>query len=140
MAVPDPRGAARAALAQAGLEDRADDPVSSLSRGMRQRVALERALIQTPRLVLLDEPFTGLDDRSTAALTRRLTGLRQSGTIIVVATHDLDIADGLLDDALFLREGRVIETMRQPERLRANYREVMSRPQTAPFSSAPEHP
>ena len=133
-AIADAPGAARAALTQAGLADRADDPVSSLSRGMRQRVALERALIQGPRLVLLDEPFTGLDDRSTAALTARLAGLRQSGAIVIVATHDLDVADGLLDEALFLRDGRLVETMARPAGLRSIYRDVMSRPAATPAS------
>lgn len=126
----DARADALAALARAGLTERADDPVGSLSRGMRQRVALERALIQHPRLVLLDEPFTGLDDASAAMLTARLRELRDGGASVVVATHDLDIADGLLDLAVFLREGRVAEAVNRPEGLRSIYRSVMSRPGT----------
>jgi ABC-type multidrug transport system ATPase subunit len=113
------------ALEAAGLGVRADDPVSSFSRGMRQRVALERALIHQPRLALLDEPFTGLDDASTTALVNRLNGLRREGTIVVLATHDLDLAEGLLDRALVLREGRVIETLDRPEGLRGVYRRLM---------------
>ena len=124
----DAAAAADAALGQAGLVDRADDPVSSFSRGMRQRVALERALIHRPRLVLLDEPFTGLDDASTAALVARLHGLRDSGAIVVLATHDLDVAEGLFDQAVFLRDGRMMESVPRPEALRSTYRAVMARP------------
>jgi ABC-type multidrug transport system ATPase subunit len=123
----DPDSAARGALARAGLADRADDAVSSFSRGMRQRVALERALIHEPRLALLDEPFTGLDDASTEALLARLRGLRDAGAIVVLATHDLDLAEGLLDQVLFLRDGRVAGTASRPEGLRAAYRAMMTR-------------
>jgi len=125
--VADADGAAIAALARAGLADRADDQVGSFSRGMRQRVALERALIHRPRVVLLDEPFTGLDDASTAMLVTRLRGLRDEGAIVILATHDLDLAEGLLDHAIFLRDGRVVETLERPEALRATYRELMTR-------------
>jgi len=124
---PDPVAVAQRALAGAGLADRGDDPVSSFSRGMRQRVALERALIHEPRLALLDEPFTGLDDASAAALVRRLRLLRESGAIVILATHDLDLAEGLLDEAVFLRDGRVASALSQPERLRSTYRDVMGR-------------
>jgi heme exporter protein A len=124
----DADDAARAALTRAGLADRGDDLVSGFSRGMRQRVALERALIHDPRLVLLDEPFTGLDEASTSALVARLRGLRESGAAIVLATHDLDIADGLLDEAIFLREGRMVESLSRPEGLRAAYRRAMTGP------------
>jgi ABC-type multidrug transport system ATPase subunit len=118
---------ARAALERAGLETRGDDPVANFSRGMRQRVALERALIHDPRLALLDEPFTGLDDASTEALLGRLRALRNSGAIVVLATHDLDLAEGLLDQALFLREGRIVETLIAPGGLRSTYRSVIRR-------------
>lgn len=123
----DSDSAAMAALGRAGLADRADDPVSSFSRGMRQRVALERALIHQPRLVLLDEPFTGLDDASTALLVDRLRALRDSGAIVILATHDLDLAEGLLDHAVFLRDGRNVESLARPEALRATYRAIMTR-------------
>jgi len=126
-AVGDRRAAAATALEAAGLADRGNDPVSSFSRGMRQRVALERALIHQPRLVLLDEPFTGLDDASAAALGRRLHALRAGGVIVVLATHDLDLAEGLLDRAVFLRDGRIVETVDRPQEVRSMYREIMSR-------------
>ena len=124
--VPDARAAATEALAHAGLGERADDPVSTFSRGMRQRLALERALIHRPTLLLLDEPFTGLDDASGSALLARLRALRDSGAIIVLATHDLDLAGDLLDHAIFLRDGRMVGSADRPEELRTLYRKVMA--------------
>ena len=123
----DPGAAADGALARAGLADRAHDPVSSFSRGMRQRVALERALIHEPRLVLLDEPFTGLDEASVGALVERLRGLRGQGAVVVLATHDLDVAEGLLDEVVFIREGRLVDARGGSAALRATYREVMGK-------------
>jgi len=118
---------ARGALAKAGLDTRSEDAVAGFSRGMRQRVALERALIHDPRLALLDEPFTGLDDASTELLVRRLRDLREGGAIVIVATHDLDLAEGLLDRAIFLRDGRIVQSVESPGALRATYRRVIGR-------------
>src|SRR5215213_9964571 len=106
--VADVPGTVAAALARAGLADRGDDLVSGFSRGMRQRVALERALLHEPRLILLDEPFTGLDQASTAALIARLRERQAAGCVIVLATHDLDVADGLISRAIYLKNGRVV--------------------------------
>src|SRR5262245_49722115 len=71
----DARTVVDAALERAGLADRADDDVSGFSRGMRQRLALERALLHAPRLALFDEPFTGLGDRSVGLAAERRRGL-----------------------------------------------------------------
>ena len=125
--VTAPRTTAAHALEQAGLADRAGDLVASFSRGMRQRVALERALIHQPRLLLLDEPFTGLDDASAAALARRLRSLKDAGAIVVVATHDLDLAEGIFDRAVFLRDGRMLDLIDRPDALRSTYRQIMGR-------------
>jgi heme exporter protein A len=138
--IDDAGTAASRALERAGLADRADDPVGAFSRGMRQRVALERALIHRPGLVLLDEPFTGLDDASAAALLSRLRGLGAEGAIVILATHDLDLAEGLLDRAVFLRDGRMAHSAERPEALRAAYRTVMSQSPAGPKGPAPEAP
>lgn len=110
------------ALEQAELTHRRDDSVGAYSRGMRQRLALERALLHEPRLVLLDEPFTGLDDAATAALRRRLAALRERGTIVLITTHDLETIDGVIDRAVMLQNGRLTELARDPGSLRDRYR------------------
>jgi len=120
-----PRDRVSQALASAGLAERADDMVSGFSRGMRQRLALERALLHAPRLLLLDEPFTGLDDASGQALLKRLRGLRREGAIVVVATHDLDLAEGLLDKVAVLRDGRLLQVSDSAASLRDRYRETI---------------
>ena len=115
------------ALERADLGLRRDDPVSGFSRGMRQRLALERALLHDPRLVLLDEPFTGLDDAATHALRTRLAGLRQSGCIVLVITHDLETIDGIADRALMLHNGRLIDVLEGGGSLRQRYRDALAR-------------
>ena len=114
------------ALRYAGLEPRRDDRVSRLSRGLRQRLALERALIHEPALVLLDEPFTGLDDESTGVLVARLGALRDRGAIVIMATHDFDAADGLLDRAICLRQGRARAVDAGPGSLVERYRRALA--------------
>ncbi len=120
-AVADVAGSVSSALQRAGLDQR-DDPVGRFYRGMRQRLALERALLHAPRLVLLDEPFTGLDDAATSALGARLADLRGSGSIVIVATHDLETIDGLADRAVLLRGGRLLPIDDGPGTLRERYR------------------
>jgi ABC-type multidrug transport system ATPase subunit len=110
------------ALGHAGLADRAQDSLSGFSRGMRQRLALERALLHEPRLLLLDEPFTGLDDASGRALIERLRALKTAGCIVLLATHDLDLAEGVLDRAVVLRDGRLIALKERTGTLRERYR------------------
>jgi ABC-type multidrug transport system ATPase subunit len=113
------------ALAAAGLGDRADDDVSGFSRGMRQRLALERALLHGPRVVLLDEPFTGLDDRAVRVVTDRLRHLAADGAIVLLATHDLDLADGLVSRVVLVRDGRIIADEPAGAGLRARYRALV---------------
>jgi ABC-type multidrug transport system ATPase subunit len=114
-----------AALARAALTERADDQVLSFSRGMRQRPGLERALLHSPRLVLLDEPFTGLDDRSVSAVSERLRQLAAGGAIILVATHDLDLADGLVTRVALMRDGRLVSDEPAAPGLRTHYRSLV---------------
>ena len=113
------------AIEHAGLADRAGDPVSSFSRGMRQRLALERALLHHPALVLLDEPFTGLDDESVGLVRDRLRVLAASGCVVFVATHDLDLADGLVGRVALIRSGKLTSDEPAGSGLRRRYRALI---------------
>jgi heme exporter protein A len=113
------------ALERANLADRGEDVVSGFSRGMRQRLALERALLHAPRLVLFDEPFTGLDDRAVSVVADRLRQLAGGGAIVVLATHDLDLADGLVTRVALVRDGRLLSDEPALPGLRARYRSVV---------------
>jgi len=121
----DPASRATEALDRSGLGSRADDVVDGYSRGMCQRLALERSLIHDPRLVLLDEPFTGLDETSAQRLTDRLRWLKDAQRIVLLATHDLDVADGLVDRSVILKKGRMVELDGGSGSLRERYRAVL---------------
>jgi ABC-type multidrug transport system ATPase subunit len=110
------------ALARGGLSDRGDDLVGGFSRGMRQRLAVERALLHGPRLVLFDEPFTGLDDDARQMLLGRLRALRDEGCIVMLATHDFGTVDEVLDRAAILRGGRLVGIEAGGRALREVYR------------------
>jgi ABC-type multidrug transport system ATPase subunit len=119
--LPDLPSRVAAALDRAGLSHR-DDPVSRFSRGMRQRLALERTLLHEPRLVLLDEPFTGLDDAATEALRGRLRELRDGGCIVLVTTHDLETIEGIADRGVILQHAALSPVQPGPGSLRDRYR------------------
>ena len=114
------------ALARANLLDRRDDPVSSFSRGMRQRLAIERALLHAPRLLLLDEPFTGLDDAAVLATRSRLRAARDAGAIVLVTTHDLEAIEPIADRAVVLASGRLTAVEAGGAGLRDSYRRLTS--------------
>jgi ABC-type multidrug transport system ATPase subunit len=115
-----------AALGRARLTDRADDRVGAFSRGLRQRLAFERALLHEPRLVLLDEPFTGLDDASAMVLVERLRELRQRGHIVVMATHDFDTAEVVVDESVCIDRGRAWPVADGAGGLRERYRRTLA--------------
>lgn len=84
------RRAARRALERVGLDDRADVTFGELSGGQRQRVLIARALVQDARLLLLDEPYSGLDAPGSDRLTALLAELAAEGCALLIATHDMD--------------------------------------------------
>jgi heme exporter protein A len=98
-----------AMLDRVGLEARARDRAArTYSRGMLQRLALARALLTRPSLLLLDEPFTGLDRDGALALGEQLGALRDGGAIVVVVTHDLEAIAGRTDHVAILRRGQLV--------------------------------
>jgi heme exporter protein A len=109
-----------AAQAYASARDRfdldafAERPVRTYSRGQRQRIALARALVHSPRLLLLDEPTTGLDSRGMERLRTLLVEEARRGAVIVAVTHDDTFADTLGGSALWLDRGRAISDGRPP--------------------------
>ncbi|MEN3357210.1 MAG: manganese/iron transport system ATP-binding protein [Mycobacteriales bacterium] len=119
------REVAAAALASVGLAERAPDRFGTLSGGQRQRVLLARAIAQQPRLLLLDEPFNGVDAVSQDALLDTLRRLRSDGAAVVVSTHDLSLAHLACDEVCLLNGhqfgfGPTDQTL-TPELLRATY-------------------
>ncbi len=108
-------------LTRLGLDDRAiHHPMEEMSRGMQQKVAIARALLSKPRLLLLDEPTTGLDPRSKREVQAVVRELReQHGTTILLTTHDMTEAENLCDRIAIMDRGRVV-ALDTPEGLRAS--------------------
>ncbi|RAL24808.1 hypothetical protein DL240_00940 [Lujinxingia litoralis] len=94
-------------LQRVGLSHAADQPVSTYSRGMKQRLTLARALLHDPQLVLLDEPATGLDQAGTALVSALLHQLRDEGRIVVIISHNFALIEALADNFLILRKGQL---------------------------------
>lgn len=107
--LPDPTAAARRALEQVALAERADFAAGTMSRGMLQRLAIARALLHDPELVLLDEPFTGLDQRAAGTLRDQLARLREGGRTAVLVTHNLDEGLELATHVAIQVAGRFVE-------------------------------
>ena len=95
------------ALARVNLEQKATERFGSLSGGQRQRVLIARAVVTNPALMLLDEPFNGLDTTSRDVLVRVLTELKQQGTGVVVSTHDYSLAEQLCEQTAVFADGHV---------------------------------
>jgi lipooligosaccharide transport system ATP-binding protein len=90
------------------LSDRRDSRVDSLSGGMKRRLTIARALINTPELMLLDEPTTGLDPQARHALWDRLYRLKQQGVTLVLTTHYMDEAEQLCDRLVIMDRAKIV--------------------------------
>jgi len=118
----DARAKATEILRRLGIDkDRMNEPLEKLSRGMQQKVAIARAFLTAPMLLLLDEPTTGLDIRSKREVQTFVRDLRlEHDATIVLTTHDLDEAERLADRIGILHEGRLVAEGTADE-LRARY-------------------
>jgi heme exporter protein A len=103
--IPDAPYAAARAIARLGLEGRELTPVRALSRGWQQRVSIARAIVHDPALVLLDEPYTGLDVSGARALTLLLRSLRDDGAALALVTHSVDEGLALATHAAIMLDG-----------------------------------
>ncbi|HZU28912.1 MAG TPA: heme ABC exporter ATP-binding protein CcmA [Bryobacteraceae bacterium] len=108
--VENPERTASEWLERAGLERVRDGLVREFSRGMRQRLAVARAFLHEPTLLLLDEPFTALDDRAIAVLQTLLRRARDEGRSIIMSTHQLREALELATDVALINRGRLAYT------------------------------
>jgi heme exporter protein A len=96
-------------LRRLGLNEHADRPVRALSRGLVQRVAIARALIHDPRVLLLDEPFTGLDRTAAEEFRRLLAEQAAGGRVTVLVTHNVEEGTELATEVAFMRAGRFVQ-------------------------------
>ncbi|MDE3102187.1 MAG: ABC transporter ATP-binding protein [Chloroflexota bacterium] len=96
------------ALEEVHLSDRAEDYVERYSTGMRQRLALARALLPDPPLLILDEPTLGLDPQAARDLRERVRALRRQGRTVLLTTHYMEEADQLCDRIAIVDHGRVV--------------------------------
>lgn len=108
IARPEARARADELLSLMALSERAESPVLSLSGGMQRRLQIARALINRPRMVLLDEPTTGLDPQARHAVWDRLRALRGEGATLVLTTHYMDEAARLCDRLVIIDGGRIV--------------------------------
>ena len=108
MARATAESAAATWLERLGLADRAEDAVSALSHGNQQRVQLAASLVHEPDLLVLDEPFSGLDPIGVAAMSEVLRDRARSGATVVFSSHQLDLVEDLCDDVLIIASGREV--------------------------------
>ncbi|MBA2632245.1 MAG: heme ABC exporter ATP-binding protein CcmA [Chloroflexi bacterium] len=128
--VKDAAAKSTEALERMRILDRADTPVRALSRGLRQRVSVARAIVHSPTVVLADEPFTGLDVAGAKALAALLTGLRDAGAALILVTHNIEEGLGLATHAAIMDRGKLVrEALRsdiEPSSFAREYRELVA--------------
>lgn len=128
--VDDPRAVADATLKRMGLEAKTKTTVRELSRGMKQRLSLGRALIHQPKLLLLDEPYTGLDEAACVTLNTMLSEFVEGGGSVLMTTHNIDRGFLTSTRVSILERGSIVYDARTEEIdadvFREKYQKILS--------------
>lgn len=95
------------------LDPKLARPVGQYSQGMRQRMSLARALVNDPKILLLDEPFSNVDIRSAHEMVQLLSGLRDAGKTVFVVTHQASLLEGAADEFIFMELGKIASRSRE---------------------------
>jgi len=96
-------------LERVGLGSSANKPVSQLSKGMRQRMAIARAVLHKPKIIFLDEPTSALDPVTARGIHKLIKDLREQGATIFLTTHNMEEASNLCDRIVLLHKGTIVE-------------------------------
>jgi ABC-type multidrug transport system ATPase subunit len=100
-------------IAAVKLDPKLARPVGQYSQGMRQRMSLARALVNDPKILLLDEPFSNVDVRSAREMVQLLSGLRDGGKTLFVVTHQASLLEGVADEFVWMEMGKITNRSRQ---------------------------
>jgi len=104
-----PRKKVNEALKNVGLEDASNKPVNALSKGMRQRLALARAILHEPKVLFLDEPTSGLDPATAKGIQKLIRKICDNGATVFLTSHNMDEVTSLCDHVALLHEGKIVE-------------------------------
>jgi heme exporter protein A len=107
--VKDVEKRAKELIEKVGLSFFLHEPVKSFSRGMIQRVAIARAIIHEPKILLLDEPHTGLDQQAIVILNKVILEMKAQGTTTVMVTHDFKQAAEICDRIIIVKNGKIVD-------------------------------
>ena len=109
--LPERAQTIRAVAARVGITNRLNDVTRTLSRGLQQRLTIARMLLHAPAVLLLDEPYTGLDKVAADLLDQMMTDAKHAGRAVLFSTHDLERGLAVCDRAIILQAGRVVRDL-----------------------------
>jgi len=116
---------ANSLLEQFGLKDRKDNPVRTLSKGMKQRVNIASAIVHNPKILFLDEPTSGLDVQSQRLIRNIIKQMNKEGTTIFLTTHNIEEANLLCERVAIINKGKIV-VIDKPEVLRSTFEKTKS--------------